>query len=301
MCRENHRERHSASGPSHAEVQASSRCLRDAGAASALLGHRSRPQQQKWPHAPTLPSLPMMWWLNEPRLWNCWQVDCCVWVPDSLSGSELPPFLWYCQEWITTPPMESCWVSVLGQCLQDPQMMHWQEWRMSFNNYVFLLGFFGDFFHCFLIEAAIRKIKRENVLSLIWACLLGILLPLSHLRASLSTGSHSAPIIPSPDQTFSISVYLVHQNHRHPASPTEQTSYEVYFCFVFTWFYLAEYLTNKQTNVFTEESQNKYHRHVPLIVIIKNLLQFISQKTKKREIWTAFSKVCHQPEQKNTQ
>ena len=146
------------------------------------------------------------------------------------------------------------------------------------------MGFFFFSLFCFLIEAVIRKIKRENVLSLFWACLLGILLPLSHLRASLSTGSHSAPTIPSLDQTFSISVYLVHQNHRHPASPTEQTSYEVYFCFVFTWFYLAKYLTNKQTNVFTEESQNKYHRHVPLIVIIKSLLQFISQKTKKRDL-----------------
>lgn len=91
------------------------------------------------------------------------------------------------------------------------------------------------------------------MLSLLCVCLLGILLPLSHLCASQSTGSHSAPIIPSLDQTFSISVYLVHQNHRHPASPTEQTSCEAYFCFVFTWFYLAKYLTNKQTNVFTEE------------------------------------------------
>ena len=146
------------------------------------------------------------------------------------------------------------------------------------------MGFFFFSLFCFLIEAVIRKIKRENVLSLFWACLLGILLPLSHLRASRSTGSHSAPTIPSLDQTFSISVYLVHQNHRHPASPTEQTSYEVYFCFVFTWFYLAKYLTNKQTNVFSEESQNKYHSHVPLIVIIKSLLQFISQKTKKRDL-----------------
>ena len=49
-------------------------------------------------------------------------------------------------------------------------------------------------------------------------------------------------------------------------------------------------ISHQQTNVFTEESQSKYHKHVPLIVIIKSLLQFISQKPKK-EIWTAFSKV----------
>ena len=160
---------------------------------------------------------------------------------------------------------------------------------MSFNNYVFLLGVFcGVFFFlslfCFLIEAVIRKIKRENVLSLFWACLLGILLPLSHLRASRSTGSHSAPIIPSLDQTFSISVYLVHQNHRHPASPTEQTSYEVYFCFVF-YMVLFGKISHQQTNkCFHRRKSEQIPQTCSLDCNNKKLITIYISKDKKREI-----------------